>query len=569
MDALVTHDDCLAEVQVGQDASVAPVTTAELLEHIRQLGAVITSLQLEVRILTEQLRAFKQRRFGASSERRIDQAQVVMAFIEEPNTAVELKPAEQLAAQVLAKLQEPQPVNAPVKKQRRGGRRALNPNLERIVQRQELAPEEQFCPHDGTPLRQIGVEVCERLHIIPAQHKVLRIERAKYACPCCDQGLRVAALQPHIIPRSILTEESLAWMVAAKFLDGMPLYRLAKSVKRYGGDLAPNTLAQTVVRLGHEVVPLINLLRDAFFDQKLVHGDETWIQVLKEPGRAAQTKSYLWEQSSGSGPPIRLFHYAPGRGLEQAAPLYEGIAPGTVFMTDGYEVYETLAKKHGLVHLGCWAHARRYVVEAEDCLPKDVRTAPADAQPAQQCKPHLATQLRQLIKALFAVEDKTNRYDPATDGVAASDAPAQAARRLAKGQQLRQEHSTALLERIRSLVLENLTAYPPRTKMGQALVYLNNQWPKLARCMDNPAWPISNNAAENSIRPVAVGRRAWLFADTVGGATANANLYSLVETCRANGLNPYQYLCAVFKRLPRCKTATDYEALLPWRIDLK
>lgn len=571
MQPFESNDDSIAEVEAGTDTGVTSAAAVDPLERIRQLEAVISAQQIEIRVLIEKLRTLKARKFGAGSERRLDDDQVVMAFLEEIKKAGDAELAEQLAAEVLADLQEneQEEVDVPAHKRRRAGRRALNPNLERVVQREELPANERFCPHDGAALREIGVEVSERVHIIPAQYKVLRIERVKYACPCCDNGLKVASLAPRIIPRSIFTEESLAWIVTAKYVDGMPLFRLARSIKRYGGDLSANTLAETVVRIGIEVVPLINMLRDSLFDRGLIHGDETWMQVLKEPGRSAQTKSYMWEQSSGSGPPIRLFHYAPGRGLAQAAPIYEGVAPGTVLMTDGYEVYDTLARKHDLIHLGCWAHGRRYVVEAEDCLPKDVRTPPADEQEAARWRPHLATQLRQLIGALFAVEEKADAYDPGKDGVDAADAAALAARRLDKRQQLRQLHSTALLARIRALVSENVKAYPPRTKMAEALVYLDNQWPKLVRCMENPAWPISNNAAENSIRPVAVGRRAWLFADTVGGAVANANLYSLVETCRANGLNPYEYLCAVFKRLPRCTTAQDYEALLPWRIDLQ
>ena len=131
--------------------------------------------------------------------------------------------------------------------------------------------------------------------------------------------------------------------------------------------------------------------------------------------------------------------------------------------------------------------------------------------------------------------------------------------------QLRQEHSTPVLADIEALLLAHLHAVLPQSAFGRALHYLHGQWPKLVRYVENGAWPISNNPCENAIRPFVVGRKAWLFCDTVGGAHASANLYSLIETCKANGVDPYRYLTALFKALPLAQTADDYEALLPWK----
>lgn len=359
----------------------------------------------------------------------------------------------------------------------------------------------------------------------------------KYACACCDRGIKVTPAPARIIPKGLLTEAALAWVVTSKYMDGLPLYRQAALLGRFGGDLSRTTLAASIVRVGEAVQPIINLLRDHLLDAELIHADETTIQVLKEPGKKAQTKSYLWAQTTGSGPPIRLFGYAPGRGATHANILYAGIKPGAALMSDGYEVYGGIAAANCLTHLGCWAHCRRYFVEAEAVIPKTARTP---EQPA--------TQFIAAIGALYAVESK------------AKDKSA------AERQRLRDELSRPILARIEAMLLKHLHAVVPGSLLGKALHYLSAQWPKLTRYVEKGAWPIDNNLCENAIRPFVVGRRNWLFADTVAGAHASANLYSLVETCKASGINPYAYLISIFRKLPTAQTADDFEALLPWRL---
>jgi transposase len=329
----------------------------------------------------------------------------------------------------------------------------------------------------------------------------------------------------------------LAWVVTAKYQDSLPLYRQAALLGRFGGDLSRSTLAASMVRVGQAVQPIINLLRDHLLDADLILGDETVIQVLKESGRAAQSKSYLWAQMTGSGPPIRLFSYTPGRGGTHAQPLYEGIKPGAALMSDGYEVYNAIATARGAVHLGCWAHARRYFVEAEAVIPQAARG------PEQ-----LATQLIAAMGELYAIEAQAKELSPDLRG------------------QRRQEQSRPVLAKIEGLLLQHLHAVAPGSLLGKALHYLSSQWPKLTRFIENGAWPIDNNRCENAIRPFVVGRRNWLFCDTVAGARASANLYSLIETCKANGIEPYNYLVALFRHLPLAKTVEDFEALLPWRL---
>jgi transposase len=479
-------------------------------------------------LLKERLNAFMRRLFAAKSEVR-GAEQKDLFF----NEAEILAPTP-LPGEVAAEDNVEVPAHRPRPKR---GRKPLDPALPREVIRHELPEQERICPHDGAELKEIGIEATEQLDIVPAQVRVIRHERVKYACPCCDRGLRVASAPLRLIPKGLLTASALAWVITSKYQDALPLYRQAALLGRFGGAISRNTLAGTVVRVGEAVQPIVNLLRDQLLDADLIHGDETELQVLKEPNRAAQRKSYLWAQMSGAGPPIRLFTYAASRSAETARQLYDG-ARGAL-LTDGYEVYASVAQARGLVHLGCWAHARRRFVEAEAALPKAAR------QPAQPAAQFIAA-----IAELYALEAN--------------------ARAVSVGERtrLRQQHSRPVLARIEALLLAHLHSVLPGSLLGQALHYLSAQWPKLVRFVEDGSFPIDNNAAENAIRPFVVGRRNWLFADTVGGATASANLYSLIETAKANGIEPYRYLCALFAALPKASRLEDYEALLPWRIAL-
>ena len=434
-------------------------------------------------------------------------------------------------------------------KRAKRGRKPLDPALPRHVVRHELSGSDRICAHDGYTLVEIGVEASEQLDIIPQQVRVIRHERVKYACPCCDKGLRLAGKPAQIIPKGLFSEAALAWIATSKFDDGLPLYRQAALLGRFGGtDLSHNTMAASIVRVGAATQPVINLLRDHLLDSPLVFGDETTVQVLKEPGRAAQAKSYMWVQMTqgsgpqGRGPPIRLFGYSPSRSTDAAVKMYAGLREGAVLMTDGYEVYDKIEKANRLVHLGCWAHARRYMVDALQALPKNAR---GPQQPA--------VQFTELIAKLYAVESRARKLEMDTQ------------QRLHQ----RQEHSVPVLEAIEALLLAHLHAVVPGSALGKALHYFSSQWPKLVRYVKDGRYPIDNNPCENSIRPFVVGRKSWLFSDTVAGANASANLYSLVQTCKANGIDPYRYLSALFIALPNATTVDEYEALLPWRVALQ
>jgi transposase len=502
-----------------------------------ELAGELRVVRTERDLLKEQLNRFKRQLFDAKSEASAAH-QKDMFFNEAEVEGAQAQPA---AAEA-----EGEKIDVPAHQRAKRGRKPLDPALPRDVRRHELPEDERVCPHDGARLSEIGVEVSEQMDVVPQQVRVIRHERVKYACPCCDGGLRLAAKPPQVIPRGLLSEAALAWVITSKYLDGLPLYRQAVLLGRFGGtELSRNTLAASVVRVGQATQPVVNLLRDALLDSFIVHGDETEVQVLKEPGRRAQAKSYMWVQmteasgAQGTGPPIRLFGYSPSRSTQAARTLYEGMRLGGVLMSDGYEPYAAIAEQHRLVHLGCWAHCRRYFNDALQALPKDKRG------PEQ-----LPARFIGLIGRLYKVEAEARR----------DTLDAQAL------QQQRQLHSAPVLEQIEALALQHLHGVLPGSLLGKALHYVAAQWPKLVRYIDEGRYPIDNNACENAIRPFVVGRRNWLFADTVGGANASANLYSLLQTCLANRIDGYRYLTALLVELPKARTVEDFEALLPWRL---
>jgi transposase len=505
------------------------------------LKSELVLVRTERDLLKERLNKFMRKIFAAKSEAS-SQSQKDMFFNEAEVLGVQAQPAAQ------EEDGQDEGIDVPGHKRAKRGRKPLDPALPRHVVRHELPESERMCPHDGSPLKEIGVEASEQLDIIPQQVRVIRHERVKYACPCCDGVLRLAPKPAQVIPKGLFSEGLLAWVITSKYCDGLPLYRQAALLGRFGGsDLSRNTMAASVVRVGQAVQPIINLLRDHLLDAPLTYGDETQIQVLKEPGKSAQSKSYMWAQMTqasgpdGTGPAIRLFAYSPWRSTQAAQILYAGMRGGTVLMTDGYAVYDQISKANQLVHLACWAHCRRDFNDALQALPKHARG-----------REPLAAQFMALIGKLYAVESRGR------------DLKLQAKQLLEQ----RQLHSVPVLKQIEVLLLANLHSVLPGSLLGKALHYMSGQWSKLSLYVTHGAYPIDNNACENSIRPFVIGRKNWLFSDTVAGANASANLYSLLQTCTANGVDGYKYLRALLVALPAAQTADDYEALLPWSISM-
>jgi transposase len=393
---------------------------------------------------------------------------------------------------------------------------------------------ERTCPC-GAPMVEIGQDVSEQLDIVPMQVRVLRHIRKRYGCPGSTHAPVTAPLPAQPLPKSNASADFLAMLLIAKFIDGLPLARFEYVLGRHGVAVPRQTLARWVIGAARLLQPLHNLMRDALLDGSFIHIDETVVQVLKEPGKKPTSNSYMWVQTGGPpGKQVVLFDYDPSRSAQVPVRLlsdYRGY-----LMTDGYDGYNALARTNGIEHLACWAHVRRRFVDAVKVQPKGRRG--------------LADEAVALIGRLYGIE---REYKGASDTV-----------RL----QARQEHSLPALTALRAWLDKTLPGVTPKSALGTALSYMRDYWSRLTRYTERGDLPIDNNRCENAIRPFVVGRKAWLFSDTTAGANASAVIYSLLETAKANGLEPYAWLRQVLRDLPAAKTVDDIEALLPWNLTL-
>ena len=368
----------------------------------------------------------------------------------------------------------------------------------------------------------------------PATLRVLRHIRPKYACPCCHQGIKIAPVPLQLLARSLATPSLLAQIATAKFVDGLPLYRQEAQFHRLGVPLGRATMAGWMIQLGGtHVVPIINLLNECLLAAPLIHCDETGLQVLKSD-KAPTAEHWMWVRAAGPhGRRVILFDHDPSRGGAVPLRLLQGYRG--ILLTDGYEAYAKVAATLGLVHAGCLAHARRKF--------EDARKASADSQ---------ARVALEFIRQLYLIERPLwDREQPCT-----------AEHRLG----VRAARSAPVVEQFHAWLNALAPQVLPQSLLGKAVHYTLGQWPKLTTFLKHGEVPLDNNRCENAIRPFVIGRKGWLFSDTVKGAVASANLYSLVETAKANGIEPHAYLSLLFTRLPYATTVEDFEALLPWNV---
>jgi len=482
--------------------------------------------QLTARVLSlqEQLNLALARRYAASSEKlspdqicMFDEAELDGEAV--PDTDVDADDDEIMVA---------------AHQRKKRGRKPIPAHLPRIDVIHELSESERYCDHDGQLLTEIDEVISEQLDIIPAKIQVLRHIRKKYACDC-GQCIKTAPLPAQPIPKSMASPGLLAHITVSKYQDALPLYRQETILQRIGVELPRATLANWMMRTGHLVQPLINLLQDKLLSYDILQMDETTVQVLKESGKKAQSKSYLWLQRGGPPEhPVVLYHYDPGRGAGVATRLLEGFKG--YLQTDGYDGYNAVVASNHLTHVGCMAHARRRFSDA----------VKAQGRNKTRGKAHRGLTL---IQKLYRVEKQAHNLAPE------------------KRHAHRQRHARPILDAMRAWLDQSLPQVPPTSATGKALHYLHHEWPRLIRYLDDGRLEIDNNLAENAIRPFVVGRKNWLFSDSVMGVKASANLYSLIETAKANGLEPYAYLRYLFTELPKAETVAAIEALLPGNLD--
>jgi hypothetical protein len=375
--------------------------------------------------------------------------------------------------------------------------------------------------------------------------RVIRHVRPKYVCPKCRIGVKTAPAPPALIPKSLASPALLAYVAVSKYADGLPLYRQEGMLQRGGVDLSRATLAHWMVKFGEAVQPLVDQMRRDLVAYDFVQCDETRFPVLKEPGKLPTSQAYLWVQYGGARDhPLILYAYDPSREKEVPKRLLAGFTG--YLQTDGYEGYTELGGQPGIHHVGCFAHARRKFIEA---LAGGKGVKQAQQSSKRSARTSRAEQALAYIRDLYRIERSM------------AEASVQERYRV------RQEQAKPVLEALRTWLDGARGTVPEQSLTGKALGYLDRQWPKLVRYLKDGRIPIDTNAVENAIRPFVVGRKNWLFADTVRGARSSANLYSLIQTAKANHLEPFAYLRHVAAELPRTQSPEHLASLLPHRID--
>ncbi len=499
----------------------------EAQEQLTQLQEKNAHLAARVDLLQEENRWLKAQLFGRSSEKRSveeispDQARLLFNEAE----AIAHSPETNNA---------PESLSIPAHSRTKAGRKGLPQDLPRIEVVHDLAEDQKQCSQDGAALEVIGREESEQLDYIPAKLRVIRHIRLKYACPCCQQGVKIAPAPIQLFPKSNATPALLAQITTAKYVDGTPLHRQEAQFARIGVELPRATMARWMIQLGGEhVVPLINLMHEQLLSASLIHMDETAVQVLKSD-KAPSADHWIWVRTSG--PPGRrlvLYDYDPSRGGSVPKRLLDSFSG--VLLTDGYEAYSAAVQAHVLTHAGCWAHVRRKFEEARK----------VQAQPDTRARIAL-----DYIGRLYGIEQPLRER-------AASLSDEQ---RL----QIRHSQSAPIVTELHRWLIAMSTEVLPQSAFGKAIAYALAQWPKLIVFLDRAEVPLDNNRCENAIRPFVIGRKNWLFSDTQAGAQASANLYSLIETAKANGIEPHAYLTWLYAKLPHATRLEDFEAMLPW-----
>lgn len=526
---IVSAEDQIASTQTQLTSAEAQLTSAEAKlasaqSKLSNTQGKVKQQETYITILEEYLRLAKTKQFGASSEKSTFQVDL----FDEAELEVALSEFEVL-------LPEEDLVAPPAKKTRRRG---FSEDLNRVRIEIPLSEEDKKGAQST-----FFSKVKEELEFIPAQLNVLEYWQEK-AVFTQDNGTDsiVAAQRPtHPLGKCIASTSLLAHIITAKYADGLPLYRQEGILRRYGGDVSRSCMAHWIVRLEDAFKPLLNLIREVQNDSDYLQADETRMYVLKEPGKTAQSDKWMWVIRGGPpDKPAVLFDYDPSRAGSVPVRLLEGFSG--VLQADGYSGYGQVCANNDITRIGCMDHARRKFVEA-----------------AKASKPSKQKRKNQPSKADVALGKIRKLYRIEAELKNANDEQRYAAR---------QRLAVPLLDELKVWLEKNVAKVLKGGHTYKAIQYMLNQWSYLIGYCEDGKLHISNALAENAIRPFAIGRKAWLFADTPQGAHASAACYSLIETAKANNLEPYAYIKYVLDHIGEADTAEQIEALLPWNVDM-
>lgn len=496
----------------------------------------IEELKKVVELLREQVLLARHKRFGASSEQSntgqltLFDGDVFNETEEENDTSIP----------------EPELEEITYKRNKRKGKREQDFSgfpIERIEY--DIPENERVCPDCGDEMHECGHDVVRKeLKTIPKQFTVVEHVQKVYSCKHCEQNnietpmLKAKTPKPLISGSGIASASLVADIVNNKFALSLPLYRQEKEMKNNGVNLSRQTMANWLIYINaHYLKCFLTLLMLKLLAHDVLHADETTVQVLHEDGKKAQSKSYMWvtRTSGESKTPIILFKYSPNRSADNPEEIFENYSG--YLHTDGYQAYRGI---DGVTIVGCFAHVRRYYFDALKSLPPDIQQSSPANKGVRYCD------------ALFAIERKYGEEKLTFD----------------ERKEQRELRSKPLAEEFFAWAeAEVAKCVNKKSAFGTALGYTVNQKPYLMNFLLDGRLEISNNRAENAVRPFTIGRKNWLFCNTPNGADTSAAFYSIIETAKANGLKPYEYLRFLFERMPNL-TPERYDELLPWSSEI-
>lgn len=511
---------------------------------LRQI-AILQNEVLVLRQLTaqqqEEIRILKERQFGRKSEKlSAEDIRQSKLFNEAEMLSTSPRGEESYETVRVAKT---------VYTRRKRGRKPLSVLLARVEVVVDIGEDEKKAVPEGYELARIGQETSEQVHEIPQKYVVIRTVRPKYIVkPLAGSGMPKLANPPHImiapvparlLPRSIATPSLLASVLVGKFCDALPFYRQERMFSRFGLDISRQDMANWAIAVAFKLAALIELMKRELLSAPFLHCDETPFQVMDEEGRKNTTLSYMWVLTGGAGTHrVVLFRYNPTREADFISTFlasYEGF-----LQTDGYSGYIAIGEKDGIIHVACWAHARRRFVEAF----KAANKKGAAGEPIG------------FIREMYKVERTLREKYFGDQGSGDADAFVRE----------RKELVEPVLGELKAWLDAKVLEVLPKSALGTAISYTLDLWPRLIRYLDCPWLTPDNNEAERGIRPFTIGRNNWVISGGPRGAGASADLYSMIETIKLNGLEPYFALRYILTKLP--ETPPDrLAALLPWNLD--
>ena len=489
-----------------------------LLQKVSSNAAQIQFKQALIDKLTHENAVLKRLKFGLKSEKmNAEQRSLLDETLDADLAAVADEIAQALPDSVAAK------------EKRTPKRQALPADLPRQTFTHE--PESTACtaPGCGAPMKRIGEDVSEKLDYVPGVFCVHRHVRGKWACACCQTLVQVP-VEPHVIDKGIPTPGLLAQVLVGKYADHLPLYRQEAIFGRAGVEIARSTLAQWVGSCGVELQPLVDALKRDILDRRVVHADETPVQML-QPGKGKTHRAYLWAYAAGAHEDIKavVYDFCESRAGANAKAFLDQWRGSLV--VDDFSGYKQLMGDAAgqITEVGCWAHARRKFHDLH-----------------QASQSQIAEQAIQQIAHIYAVERQAK-------GLGSQE-------RL----RMRQEKSQPLVQTLYEWLMLNRQKVPEGSATAKAIDYTLRRWKALTRFLEDGQLPVDNNWIENQIRPIAIGRNNWLFAGSLRAGQRAAAAMSLIQSAKLNGHDPHAYLKDVLTRLPTHMNSRIDE-LLPHR----